>query len=119
MSPFCNRGRYPTQRCFTPTEVASLTRAHRHRHHRSTGTVLFYAAENLSPRGPAVSLPEFGARTVKAEMPKSLPYTMRAAAEFYLAASAPAGFYGNSFSTFSRGVALMRSTNASAGTRSF
>ena len=113
VSPFCNRVRYTTQRCFEPTTVAELTRSHRQRH-RSTGAVLFYASDNLSPRGPRVELSRFGARTTKVEMPLGLPYTMRAAAEFFLAARAPAGFYGNSFSTFTRGVALLRRTRSSA-----
>lgn len=34
--------------------------------------------------------------------------TLRNAAELFLAAAAPAGFFGNSFSTFSRGIALLR-----------
>lgn len=124
-SPFCNRIRYPTQRCFRPSEIAALTRAHRDRRQRSTGSVLFYAAENISPRGPHVELSEFGMRTTKATMPAGLPYTMRAAAEFFLAALAPAGFYGNSYSTFTRGVAMLRrarsrsDTIAGHGPRSF
>ena len=113
VSPFCNRARYPTQRCFEPSVIAELTRTHRQRH-RSTGTVLFYASDNLSPRGPRVDLSQFGAHTTKVEMPLRLPYTMRAAAEFFLAARAPAGFYGNSFSTFTRGVALLRRTRSKA-----
>ena len=35
-------------------------------------------------------------------------YTLRNAAEQFFAASAPVGFVGNSFSTFSKGIALMR-----------
>ena len=42
-------------------------------------------------------------------------YTVRAAVEMFVAARAPAGFYGNSFSTFSRGVALLRSGSTCTG----
>ena len=35
-------------------------------------------------------------------------YTIRNAAEQFLAVRAPAGFFGNRFSTFSKGIALLR-----------
>ncbi|KAL1499802.1 hypothetical protein AB1Y20_012487 [Prymnesium parvum] len=123
VSPFCNRKRYPTQRCFIPSEVAALIDAHRHRL-RSSGSVLFYASENIPRRGPRVNFSPFGPRTAKVQIPTGLPYTLRATAEFFLAARSPAGFYGNSFSTFSRGVALLRrmqggTDTSSHGQRSF
>ena len=127
---FCWHPRYPSQRCFTPTQAAALTLEHRKRRH-STGAVLFYAADNVSPRGPRVVLSAFGNRTTTIDIPTKLPYTMRSAAELFLATRAPGGFYGcrspvrrsseiahnqprsivtvgNSFSSFSRGVAMMR-----------
>lgn len=48
-SGFCNLRRYPVRRCYPPSEVAAVTRAHRHRR-GATGTVLFYAEENVSRR---------------------------------------------------------------------
>mmetsp|Transcript_13188 Transcript_13188/g.38884 ORF Transcript_13188/g.38884 Transcript_13188/m.38884 type:complete len:162 (-) Transcript_13188:32-517(-) len=50
-------------------------------------------------------------RCRRSHTPSSAPgmaYTLRTAAEFFTAAAAPGGFYGNSFSTFSAGVALHR-----------
>ena len=45
-------------------------------------------------------------------------YTYRNAAEEFFAASAPAGFYGNSFSTFAKGVAMLRAPPAPNGSSS-
>ena len=42
-----------------------------------------------------------------------MPYTLRNAAEQFFAARAPAGFYGNAHSTFSKGIAAMRDTTQS------
>ena len=52
---------------------------------------------------------DWGNETIKLKLPAaSLPYTLRNAVEQFFAARAPVAFYGNSFSTFSKGVALMR-----------
>ena len=102
-SGFCNVNRYPVRRCIPPAEAAAVTSGHRLRH-GTTGAVLLYAANNLAPGNPPISHADFGAQTVKLRIREELPYTIRAAAEFFLASGAPAGFYGNSVSTFSRGV---------------
>lgn len=115
---FCRRGLYQQKRCYLPSEAALVTREHR-KSLNSTGTVLFYAANNVPTRGPRVDFTEFGAHTTKVALPEGLHYTMRATVEFFLAARAKAGFYGNSFSTFTRGVSLLRrlrhSPNGTAG----
>ena len=110
VSPFCNLIKFTPRRCFTPTEAAILTRRQRERLNAS-GTLLLYAEELLNPRiGPHVNRSAFGDRTVKLPTHKleNVSYTVRAAVEMFVAAHAPAGFYGNAYSTFSRGVALLR-----------
>mmetsp|Transcript_633 Transcript_633/g.1414 ORF Transcript_633/g.1414 Transcript_633/m.1414 type:complete len:391 (-) Transcript_633:181-1353(-) len=111
ISGFCNQRRHHAKRCYTPDEVAQLTRPIRAAQ-ASTGTVLFYAANLVSKRGPVVNTSSFGPRTIKMSLPQELPYTMQAAVELFLAASSVGGFFGNSFSTFSKGVALMRRVQA-------
>ena len=101
---FCYR---TPRRCFPPDEVARTIWPSRNATN-STGAVLFYAADNLAPSGPRVRRLDFGVRTIKLSPPKNTPYTLRSASEFFLAAAAPGGFYGNTYSTFSRGVALLR-----------
>ncbi len=93
------------RRCYSPAEVAEITRGARR---GTTGTLLMYASDKVSFRGPHVCLTAFGNATYKLALPAELPYTLRNAAEQFLAASAPAGFFGCSFSTFSRGTALLR-----------
>ena len=95
------------RRCFSPTEVGHITNASRHRL-GITGVLLMYAHDKVSHKGPAVCRSDFGGNAFKLALPPQLGYTERNAAEQYLAARAPAAFYGNSFSTFGRGVALMR-----------
>ena len=114
-SGFC--GRRGARRCIPPDEVAAVTAAARAASN-ATGAVLFYAADNLAPSGPRVRPGAFGAATVRLpNAAASTAYTVRAAAELFAAAAAPAGFYGNSFSTFSRGVAMLRwaAANRTAG----
>lgn len=113
ISGFCDLKRHRAKRCYTPDEVARLTA---HRRGNTTGTVLFYAANLVAKRGPFVNYSHFGEHTLKLTPPR-LPYTMQSAAEFFFAASAPGGFIGNSFSTFSKGVALMRRVQAIAHPR--
>ena len=111
-----------TRRCWAPTEVAQLTAPARE---NATGTVLLYAHDKVATRqkpavflsgsgrlsvGPVVCHADFGARTFKLQLTTTVPYTLRNAAEQFFAAKAPSGFFGNSFSTFSKGVALMRSS---------
>jgi len=113
---FCYRS---PRRCFPPDEVARTIWPSRNATN-STGAVLFYAADNLAPSGPRVRRSDFGAATIKLSPPKNTPYTLRSASEFFLAAAAPGGFYGNTYSTFSRGVALLRwaaAQNAQGRTR--
>ena len=120
-----------TRRCYAPAEVASLTRAARR---NATGTVLLYAFDkaarkdnpwawvrngvNESAYGPSVCLDAFGETTFKLQLPSTIPYTFRNAAEQFFAARAPAGFFGNSYSTFSKGIALLRAAPGGDG-RSF
>jgi hypothetical protein len=114
-SDFC-RGRVHnesmTRRCFAPSEVAALTAPMRVTL-GATGVVLLYAMDKVDPRGPPVCPDHFAPRrTAKLVLPAVVPYTYRNAAEQFLAVRAPGGFFGNSFSTFSKGVALMRSAAA-------
>ena len=109
-SDYCMpRGREAfTRRCYSPSEVAEVTRELRERL-RPTGVVLLYAADKVHSSGPIVCPSLFHANaTHRLQLPKAIPYTLRNAAEQFFAAVAPAGFVGNSFSTFSKGVALMR-----------
>ena len=100
-----------TRRCFTPAEVANLTSAVR-RDLNSTGTVLLFAHEKVNSRGPSLCLDAFGERAVKLALDRfKVSYLYRNAAEEFLAADAPAGFLGNSYSTFSKSVALLRSAH--------
>ena len=63
--------------------------------------------------GPPVCADHFAPRrTVKLQLPPVVRYTHRNAAEQFLAVRAPGCFFGNSFSTFSKGVALLRSAAA-------
>ena len=115
-SGFCHRSPH---RCFPPDEVARTIAPSREAAN-STGAVLFYAADNLDPSGPRVRWSDFGVATIKLSSPKNTPYTLRTASEFFIAAAAPGGFYGNTYSTFSRGVALLRwaaAQNAQRATR--
>jgi hypothetical protein len=63
---------------------------------------------------PRVDPAAFGARTVKLPPLLNLSYTVQAAVEMFAAAAAPAGFYGNAYSTFSRGVGLLRASQPGA-----
>lgn len=103
-SGFCRRS---PRRCFPPDEVALIIAPSRAAGN-STGAVLIYAADNLDPSGPRVRQSDFGDGTTRLSAPKDTAYTLRAASELFVAAAAPGGFYGNTYSTFSRGVALLR-----------
>ena len=111
------------RRCFTPAEVARRTAKVREWLNAS-GALLLYAHDKVgavrhpyagSP-GPAVCAEDFGgtAFVQKLALPGHLNYTLRNAAEQWLAARAPVAFFGNSHSTFSQGVALMRAPGADA-----
>lgn len=100
-----------TRRCFAPAEVANYTTQTR-RALKSTGAVLMYASDKVAPEGPPLCSAQFGTGAFKLRLPERAPYTIRNAAEQFFAAEAPAGFFGNAFSTFSKGVALMRSMRA-------
>ena len=118
-----------TRRCYTPAHVAQITREARS---GSSGTVLLFAHDKVATTshpwtppskrkypwikpyvvGPYICERSFGNRTFKLQLPESIPYLFRNAAEQFFAARAPAGFFGNSFSTFSKGVALLRDKRA-------
>ena len=112
-----------TRRCYAPSEVARLTHYARQ---NASGTVLLYAFDKAARRdnptwsgnraayGPPVCRDDFGEATFKLQLPPVVPYTFRNAAELFFAAQAPAGFFGNAFSTFSKAVALMRSSTRTA-----
>ena len=113
VSTFCipRRSEAFTRRCFSPAEVASITHQMRSKL-QSTGSVLLYAPDKVSADGPPLCAGAFGQRTLKLSLTVSsatgISYTYRTAAELFFAARAPAGFFGNAFSTFSKGVALLR-----------
>lgn len=85
-----------------------------------TGIVLLYAHDKVASlsypwrsrrvnrTGPHVCHCDFGPRTFKLQLNASIPYLYRNAAELFLAAHAPTTFTGNAYSTFAKGVALMR-----------
>ena len=86
---------------------------HAHSHPRPPSPSLTHvhglpACGQLARGNPPVTPEDFGPHVTKLEVPRNLPYTIRAATEFFVAARTPGVFYGNSFSTFSRGVSLMR-----------
>jgi hypothetical protein len=113
LAQFCVLQRYTPRRCFTPTEVAQITQDARARA-KSTGTLLLYATDLVSPAGPVVKPRAYREPTVKLPKLANASYTVRAAVEMFMAAQAPAGFYGNAYSTFSRGVSLLRSGDSCA-----
>ena len=114
VSGFCRRS---PRRCFPPDEVARVIAPSRAAAN-STGAVLIYAANNLDAAGPRVRRSDFGEGTTKLSPPKDVAYTLLTATELFAAAAAPGGFYGNTYSTFSRGVALLRWSAAQNATRS-
>ena len=109
------------RRCFTPREVGRLTSATRERLGAS-GVLLMYAQDKVGATrrpyagtpGPVVCAHDFAVGSIatvqKLALPVELEYTVRNAAEQWLAVRAPVAFFGNAHSTFSKGVALMRST---------
>jgi hypothetical protein len=119
-SGFCNRARHPVQRCVLPDAVAKLTAPTR-AVAGATGVLLLYAVDMI-PKGMVVDPLTFSPQgrtatgfplvdTVLRRLNYSEPrreYTLRAALDMALAVSAPAGFFGNGFSSFSRGVAQVR-----------
>ena len=108
------------RRCFSPGMIANLTEPSRLQY-RINGTVLLYAHDKVAAEGPAVCSAAFGGvhRVAKLALPASVLYTLRNAAEQFFAARAPGPFYGNTLSTFSRGVALMRAAAAARPRPSF
>jgi len=117
LANYCRKQLRP-RRCFTPTEIAIITNRSRV-DALSSGTLLLYAEDLMNKRSPKVHWSEFGSRTTKLPLNKTLTYTVRAALEMFAAAQAPAGFYGNSYSTFSGGVAAIRSATNCADCRSY
>mmetsp|Transcript_26517 Transcript_26517/g.60017 ORF Transcript_26517/g.60017 Transcript_26517/m.60017 type:complete len:170 (-) Transcript_26517:341-850(-) len=101
-------------RCFSPSEIANITQPSRVSL-GTTGILLMYGHDKVSGYGPPVEFKSFGDRAFKLILPTNVVYTIRNAAEQFMAASAPAGFYGNAYSTFSKGVALMRAGSLHSG----
>jgi hypothetical protein len=115
-SGFCNRARHPVQRCVLPDSVAKLTAPTRAAA-GATGVLLLYAVGMLTknmivdplafaPHGRHVTgfpLVDSVLRQLNYSDPRR-EYTLRSALDMALAVSAPAGFFGNAFSSFSRGV---------------
>ncbi|NBU65763.1 MAG: hypothetical protein EBS29_14860, partial [Chloroflexia bacterium] len=64
LAQFCVLQRYTPRRCFTPTEVAQITQDARARA-KSTGTLLLYATDLVSPAGPVVKPRAYREPTVK------------------------------------------------------
>ena len=62
--------------------------------------------------GPYVCSCSFAAPAFKLQLDPTLPYLFRNAAEQHFAALAPTAFYGNAYSTFSKGVALYRAASS-------
>lgn len=101
-----------TRRCYTPAEAATATWAVR-RSLEASGTILLFAHEKVHSHGPNLCFEKFGERTVKLALDRRhIPYLYRNAAEQFLAADAPGGFYGNAYSTMSKAVALLRSAHS-------
>ena len=96
--------------CTTAMHTASLAHKQARRTLGASGVVLLFAADKVSPQGPTLCYGKFGTGTVKLQLPSRVAYLYRNAAEQWLAASAPGGFFGNAYSTFDKGVALLRSS---------
>ena len=80
---------------------------------RATGTLMMVAHDKVASMGPPLCLSAFGNASFKLVLDARIPYTLRNAAEQFFAARAPAGFYGVTSSTFSKGVAAMRAARRS------
>lgn len=89
-SDFCRSRRTEafTLRCPSPSEVAVIT-SRRRRRYQTSGVILLYAADKVSPIGPHVCFGDFGPRTFKLSLPISVPYLFRNAAEQFLAVATP------------------------------
>ena len=102
------------RRCFSPLEVSrAIKRTLKKGPPSASGIVLLYAPDKVDVDGPPVCTE--GPNAVKLLLPAGLPYTVRNAAEQFFAVASPAGFFGNSYSTFSKGVAVMRYWAAARG----
>ena len=116
-----------TRRCYTPSEISRLADPTL-RSQNVSGVVLMFAhdkvaspiypwhSRGMNRTGPHVCHCDFGPRTFKLQLNSSIPYLFRNAAELFLASHSPTIFVGNSYSTFAKGVALMR---AAVGHASF
>ena len=97
-----------TRRCYTPNSVAIETAASL-RAGTATGVVLLYASDKVPPHGPPICTADFAPLAVaKLQVDADVAYTVRNAAEQFFAVGSPVAFYGNSYSSFSKGVATMR-----------
>lgn len=107
---FCDK-RFSPRRCFTHNEIGDIT-------HKSlttaSATVLLYSHDLLPAHiKPRLIRNAFCGRVI--ELPRVTGvYVVQAAVQLFVAANASHSFHGNSYSTFSRGVALLR-----RGVRSF
>ena len=100
------------RRCYSPSEVADIIRGSL-AEQRATGTLMMVAHDKVASMGPPLCLSAFGNASFKLVLDARIPYTLRNAAEQFFAARAPAGFYGVTSSTFSKGVAAMRAARRS------
>lgn len=102
---FCDNRKFSPRRCFTHDEISNITHTSRM---SATSTVLLYSRDllhaHMKPRqvrnafcGRVIDLPVVTAA-----------YAVQAAVQLFVAASASHSFHGNSHSTFSRGVAMLR-----------
>ena len=98
---------------------------------KASGIVLLYAHDKVASdakpwraratwnrTGPSVCDCDFGGMAVKLQLPATgphaVPYLYRNAAEQLFASRTPVAFFGNAYSTFSKGVALHRRAAALA-----
>jgi hypothetical protein len=107
---FCGKQFVP-RRCFSHTDIGDITRASLR---TASATVLLYSSD-LLPRQltPLLVRNAFCGRVIELPTVNGV-YAMKAALQLFIAANASHSFHGNSYSTFSRGVAMLR-----RGVRSF
>jgi hypothetical protein len=108
---FCDNRKFSPRRCFPHDEISNITHASRM---SATGTVLLYSRDLLHAHTkPRQVRNAFCGRVI--DLPGvTAAYAVQAAVQLFVAASASHSFHGNSHSTFSRGVAMLR-----RGVRSF
>jgi hypothetical protein len=101
---FCDK-RFRPRRCFTQNEIGEITHTSLS---TASATVLLYSHDLLPAHiKPRLVRNAFCGRII--ELPRATGvYVIQAAVQLFVAANASHSFHGNSYSTFSRGVALLR-----------